>query len=105
MARICTTAQLINPPTSLETQQDTLPISEAMRASSSSRATAGLPKDRTLKPSYIEIGRSTLKEKDLQFMWRLGYFSSKVNVRLSVEETTPKSGKDKVVVYKIFFKV
>lgn len=37
-------------------------------------------------------------------MRRLGYFSSKVNVRLPGEATTPKLGKDEVVVYKSFFK-
>jgi hypothetical protein len=37
-------------------------------------------------------------------MRRLGYFSSKVNVRLPREATTPKLGKDEVVVYKSFFK-
>jgi hypothetical protein len=37
-------------------------------------------------------------------MRRLGYFSNRVNVRLPVDETTPKLGKDKVVVYKSFFK-
>jgi hypothetical protein len=61
-------------------------------------------KDRLLKLSYIEIGRSTLKEKYLQSMRRLGYFSSRVNVRLPGEETTPMLGKDEVVVYKSFFK-
>jgi hypothetical protein len=38
-------------------------------------------------------------------MRRLDYFSSKVNVCLPGEETTPKPGKDKVVVYKSFFMV
>jgi hypothetical protein len=54
MARICTTAKLITP-TSSEARQDTLPISEAMKASSTSRATTELPKDRPLKPSYVDI--------------------------------------------------
>jgi hypothetical protein len=36
---------------------------------------------------------------------RLGYFSNRVNERLSMDETTLKLGKDKVVVYKSFFKV
>jgi hypothetical protein len=40
----------------------------------------------------------------LQSMRRLGYFSSKVNVHLPREETMPKPRKDKVVVYKSFFK-
>jgi hypothetical protein len=102
MAIICSTTQLISP-TSSEARQDTLPISEAMRVSSS-RADIGLPKDKPSKLSYIETGRSTLKEKDWQSMRRLGYFSTKVNVRLPGEETTPKPGKDEVVVYNRFFK-
>jgi hypothetical protein len=36
-------------------------------------------------------------------MRRLGYFSSKVNVRLPGDEMTLKPGKDEVVVYKSFF--
>jgi hypothetical protein len=103
MARIQTTTKLITP-TFSEARQDTLPIFEAMRASSSSRPTAELPKDRPSKPSYIEIGSSTLREKDVQSMRRLGYFSSKVNMRLPGEETTPKLEKDEVVVYRSFFK-
>jgi hypothetical protein len=55
------------------------------------------------KPSYIEIGRSTLREKDLQFMKKLGYFNIKVNVRLPRNEVTLIPGKDKVVVYNTFF--
>jgi hypothetical protein len=80
-----------------------LHVFEATRASSP-RVAAELLKDRPSKPSYIEIGRSILKEKVLQTMRRLGYFSSGVNVRLPREETTSKPGKDKVVVYKSFFK-
>jgi hypothetical protein len=38
-------------------------------------------------------------------MRRLGYFRSKVNVFLPGEETTLKAGRDKVVVYRSFFKV
>jgi hypothetical protein len=64
MARIRTTAKLITP-TSSEAQQDTMPIFEAMRASSLSRPTLELPNNRPSKPSYIEIGSSTLREKDL----------------------------------------
>jgi hypothetical protein len=63
-----------------------------------------LPKERPSKLSYIEIGHSTLKERDLQYMRRLGKFSSKVNMRLPREETTPKPEKDEVLVYRSFFK-
>jgi hypothetical protein len=59
-----------------------VPISKAMRGSSSSRLVQEVPKDRPSKPSYIEISRSTLKERDLQAMKKLGYFDSNVNVRL-----------------------
>jgi hypothetical protein len=38
-------------------------------------------------------------------MKKLGHFSSKVNIRLPRDETTLSPGKDKVVVYKSFFKV
>jgi hypothetical protein len=38
-------------------------------------------------------------------MKRLGYFSSKFNVRLHGNEATPMPGKDEVVVYRSFFKV
>jgi hypothetical protein len=103
MARIHTTAKLITP-TSSEACQDTLPISEAMRALSSSRPALELPKVRPSKPRYIEIGRSTLREKDLQSIKKLSYFSSKVNVRLPRNEATTMSRKDEVVVYKSFLK-
>jgi hypothetical protein len=64
MARIRSTAKLITP-TFSKAQQDTVPISEAMRASSSPKPAKELPKDRPSKPNYIEIDRSILKEKDL----------------------------------------
>jgi hypothetical protein len=73
-------------------------------ASSSSRFVPELLKDRPSKLSYIKIGRSTLREKDMQSMKKFGYFSSKVNVRFSGNEVTPMLGKHKVVVYKSFFK-
>jgi hypothetical protein len=103
MARIHSTARLITL-TSSEVLQDTLPISAAMKALSSMKPTEELPKDKPSKPSYIEIGQSILKEKDLQTMKKLGYFSNKVNVRLPREETTLNPKKDEVVVYKSFFK-
>jgi hypothetical protein len=43
-------------------------------------------------------------KKDLQMMKKLGYFSDKVNVCLLGEETMLSPKKDKVVVYKSFFK-
>jgi hypothetical protein len=102
MARIRSTTKLITP-TSSEARQGSKPIFEAMHASLSSKPTQELPKDRPSKLSYIEIGRSTLREKDLQSIKRLGYFT-KVNVRLPGDETILNPGKDEVVVYKSFFK-
>jgi hypothetical protein len=96
MARIWTTAKLITP-TSSEARQDTLPISKVMRALSSSKPAPELSKDRPSKPSYIEIGRFTLREKDRQSMKKLGYFSSKVNVRLLGNEATRCEEKTKLL--------
>lgn len=102
MARIHSIAKLFMP-TSSEARQDTMPISEAMMALSSSRPAQGLSKDRPSKPSHFEIDRSILKEKDLQSMKKLGYFN-KVNMRLPSDETTLNPKKDEVIVYKSFFK-
>jgi hypothetical protein len=87
MARIRSTAKLITP-----------------TSSSSSRPTKELPRDRSSKPSYIDIGRSMLKEKYLQTMKKLGYFNNKVNVWLPDEETIPNPKKDEIFVYMSFFK-
>jgi hypothetical protein len=102
MANIDGTKEVISP-TSSEAQHGTLPPVKATKASSS-KVAAETPKDRPSKPSYIEIGQSTLKEKGLQTIKRLGYFDNIVNVRLPREETTPKPKKDEVVVYRSFFK-
>jgi hypothetical protein len=104
MARIRSTARLVTP-TSSEALQDTLLISEVMKASSSLKPTEELPKDIPLKPSYFGMGQSTLKEKDLLMMKKLGYFGNKVNMRLPREETTPKPKKDEVVVYISFLRL
>jgi hypothetical protein len=79
MAKTCSPASLITPISS-EALQDTLPISEAMKALSSVKPMEELTKDRTSKPNHIEIGRSTLKDKDLQTMKKPRYFSNKANV-------------------------
>jgi hypothetical protein len=104
IARIRSTTKLITP-TSSEARQHIMPISKAMKDLSSSKPAQEMPRDRPSKPIYIEIGRSTLREKDLQSMKKLGYFSSKVNMRLTGNETTLNPGKDEVVVYRSFFKV
>jgi hypothetical protein len=58
------------------------------------------------KPSHLYFGKSTISEDDLPNLLNLGYFSeaNKELVRFGGEETTPKPGKDEVVVFKSFFK-
>jgi hypothetical protein len=58
------------------------------------------------KPSHLYFGKSTISEDDLPKLLNLGYFSEakKELVRFGGEETTPKPGKDEVVVFKSFFK-
>jgi hypothetical protein len=58
------------------------------------------------KPSHLDFGKSTISEGDLPKMLKLGYFNEekKELVRFGGEETTPKPGKDEVVVFKSFFK-
>jgi hypothetical protein len=55
MARIHSTARLITP-TSSKALQDFVQISEAMRASSSSKLAEELSKDMSSKLSYIDVG-------------------------------------------------
>jgi hypothetical protein len=58
------------------------------------------------KSSHLDFGKSTVSEDDLPKMLNLGYFNEakKELVRFGGEETTPKPGKDEVVVFKSFFK-
>jgi hypothetical protein len=58
------------------------------------------------KPSHLDFGKSTISEGDLPKMLKLGYLSEekKELVRFGGEETTPKPGKDEVVIFKSFFK-
>jgi hypothetical protein len=58
------------------------------------------------KPSHLDFGKSTISEDDLPKMLNLGYFNEakKELIRFGGEETTPKPGKDEVVVFKSFFK-
>jgi hypothetical protein len=58
------------------------------------------------KPSHLDFGKSTISKDDLPKMLNLGYFNEakKELIRFGGEETTPKPGKDEVVVFKSFFK-
>jgi hypothetical protein len=58
------------------------------------------------KPSHLEFGKSTISKGDLRKMLSLGYLSEakKELIRFGGEETTPKPGKDEVVIFKSFFK-
>jgi hypothetical protein len=58
------------------------------------------------KPNHLDFGKSTISEGDLVKMLKLGYFNEekKELIRFGGEETTPKPGKDKIVVFKSFFK-
>jgi hypothetical protein len=58
------------------------------------------------KPSHLDFGKSTISEDDLPKLLNLGYFSEakKELIRFGGDETTPKPGKDEVVVFKSFFK-
>jgi hypothetical protein len=58
------------------------------------------------KPSHLDFGKSTVSEADMPMMIKLGYFgeAEKKLICFGEEETTPKPGNDKVVVYKSFFK-
>lgn len=117
MVRIPTTARLAMPTSSKDIQRDevasdTAPISEVTRAYAMPRS-KGDPKDaaerisevveeeyegRPMKLSYIEMGQSTLKVKDMEAMKDLRYFGNKVKVRLARDETTLKP-KDSEVVF------
>jgi hypothetical protein len=58
------------------------------------------------KPSHLDFGKSTISKDDLTKMLNLGYFNEakKELIHFGGEETTPKPGKDEVVVFKSFFK-
>jgi hypothetical protein len=58
------------------------------------------------KPSHLDFGKSIVSEGDLPKMLKLGYFNEekKELIRFGGEETTPKPGKDEIVVFKSFFK-
>jgi hypothetical protein len=58
------------------------------------------------KPSHLDFEKSTVSEDDMPMMMKLGYFGEAEGklVRFVGEETTPVPKKDKVVVFKSFFR-
>jgi hypothetical protein len=58
------------------------------------------------KPSHLDFVKSTISEGDLPKMLNLGYLreAKKELICFGGEETTPKPGKDEVVIFKSFFK-
>jgi hypothetical protein len=123
MARVRSTARVDREGDEIEATE-TVPISEAMKRSglvtsedvpaaeaepanveeteSKDDYSSAVPS----KPSHQDFGKSTISEGDLPKMLNLGYLSEtkKELVRFGGEETTPKPGKDEVVIFKSFFK-
>jgi hypothetical protein len=64
--------------------------SMTLKSKSSLKVAEDEHEDRSTKPSYIEMGLSIMKDKDLKEMKEIGYFGDKVKVRLGSNETTPK---------------
>jgi hypothetical protein len=123
MARVRSTARVGNEGDETEATE-TVPISEAMKRSwlvtsedapvaeaeqadveeteSEDDYSSAVPS----KPSHLDLGKSTISEGDLSKMLNLGYFNEakKELICFGGEETTPRPGKDEVVVFKSFFK-
>jgi hypothetical protein len=59
------------------------------------------------KPNHLDFGKSTVSEGDLPKMLKLGYFNEekKELVHFGGEETTPKPGKDEIVVLRVSSKL
>jgi hypothetical protein len=123
MARVCSTARVGSEGDETEATE-TVPISEAMKRSglvtsedapAAEAEQAGVEETESeddyssavpSKPSHLDFGKSTISEGDLPKMLNLGYFNEakKELIHFGGEETTPKPGKDEVVVFKSFFK-
>ena len=122
MAIVCSTTRVTRDGEEAE-DTETVPISEVMKRSglvASEEAPATKTEQADVeeteseddysavpsKPSHLDFGKSTISEDDLPKMLNLGYFNEakKELVRFGGEETTPKPGKDEVVVFKSFFK-
>ena len=58
------------------------------------------------KPSHIEFEKSTITEKDLVVMKKLGYFGEDEGklIRFAGEEVIPEPKEDEVVVFRSFFR-
>jgi hypothetical protein len=123
MARVCSTTRVDCEGDETEATE-TVPISEAMKRSglvTSEDAPTAKAEQANVeeteseddyssavpsKPSHLDFGKSTISKGDLPKMLNLGYLSEakKELVRFGGEETTPKPGKDEVVIFKSFFK-
>jgi hypothetical protein len=122
MARVCSTARVTRDGEEAE-GAETAPISEVMKRSglvASEDAPAAEAEQADVeetepeddysavpsKPSHLDFEKSTISEDDLPKLLNLGYFSEakKGLLHFGGEETTPKPGKDEVVVFKSFFK-
>lgn len=128
MARIRSTAKMTTPTSSEAAQRDKdapdtvkmraiMPISEAMKATAEMEVTEEedvleeniseveeVDNDLWLtKPSYIDIGESTVEPNDFDVMKKLGYVDEKDGVHIASSETTLQPKNDKIVVFRSLF--
>ena len=126
MARVRSTARVSRDGDETEATE-TAPISEVMERSSlvvADEGTSNVEAEQTViegedveseedyniliptKPSHLDFEKSTMTEDDMPMMMKLGYFGEAESklVRFAGEETIPEPKKDKVVVFKSFFR-
>jgi hypothetical protein len=128
MARIRSTAKMTTPTSSEAAQRDKdapdtvkmraiMPISEAMKATAEMEVTEEedvleeniseveeVDNDLWLtKPSYIDIGESTVEPNDFDVMKKLGYVDEKDGVHIASSETTLQPKNDKIIVFRSLF--